>query len=112
MSLTRGTAATASLRALLSSLFADVWGPLGGAHDLARAASVCLYDGWARPFIPHLRNGQDRDVRHLAGFVEQLAQGCRVVGIRAPYALRVTPGSRGRTERIPYVCQDPFPHIC
>jgi hypothetical protein len=26
--------------------------------------------------------------------------------------LPITPGSRGRTERIPYVCQDPFPHIC
>jgi hypothetical protein len=22
------------------------------------------------------------------------------------------PVPRGRTERIPYVCQDPFPHIC
>jgi hypothetical protein len=46
------------------------------------------------------------------GILLEAEENIRVVreNLKATQLSHPVPG--GRTERIPYVCQDPFPHIC
>jgi hypothetical protein len=65
-----------------------------------------------------IRGDPDRVIRWISGegeaFDEILTDRgdfCAFAGARGAVSLsHPVPG--GRTKRIPYVCQDPFPHIC
>ena len=74
-----------SLHRSVSQRFCPVGQPrLTGRYIASRPH--CVWDPESEP-LPHLRNGHGRDVRHHAGFVEQLGRVRCIVGIRPPCAL-------------------------